>query len=84
MVLGLELILRQIDDGVLLLDLDQHLLAVSGDLVAIDIAKDRFFAVFQAINAKMLFAVAAVAVVLIAGGLIVAYGSAEIEDAIVY
>ena len=31
-VLGLELVLGQIDDGVILLDLDQHLLAVGSDL----------------------------------------------------
>src|SRR5438105_2482622 len=83
-ILGFELVLRQIDDGVILLDLDQHLLAVSGDLVAVDIAKDRFFAVFQVINAKVLFAVVSVAVTAVVIGLIVAYGSAKIEDTIVY
>ena len=53
LVFGLELVFRQIDDGVVFLDFDQHLLAISADLIAVHLAKDGLFPVFQAVSAKM-------------------------------
>src|SRR5438477_1507202 len=53
MVLGLDLVLRQINDGVILFDLDQHLFAIGGDLVAIRITKDGFLPVLETVGAEV-------------------------------
>ena len=53
LVFGLQFVLRQIDDGVIFLNFDQHLLAISADLIAVHVAEHVFFPVFQAVGAKM-------------------------------
>ena len=52
-VLGLDLVFRQVNDRVILFDFYQHLFSVERDLVIVRIANHRFFAIFQAIGAKM-------------------------------
>ena len=64
-ILGLELVLGEIDDGVILLDLDQHLLAVGGDLIGVDVTEDGLFPVFQAVDAEVPFAIAVVSIVVV-------------------
>ncbi len=53
LVLQLELVFRQVDDGVILVDLDQHLLAVGRDLVAVHLAEHGLFAIFQAVGTEV-------------------------------
>ena len=52
-ILRFDLVLGQIDDGVIFLDFDQYLLAVECDLVIIHVAEYGLFPVFQIVSAKM-------------------------------
>ena len=51
-VLGVELVLGQVDEAVILALLDEHLLAVARDLVGADLAEHGFLAVLQAEGAQ--------------------------------
>src|SRR3954462_1634041 len=51
-ILRIDLVLWQIDHGVILIDLDQHLLAVVRDLVVVYVAEDGLLAFFNVVNAK--------------------------------
>src|SRR5205085_2180941 len=81
LVLQFELVLRQIDHGVFLAYLHQHLLAIVGDLVIGHVAEYRFFAVFQTVGAKMITAAVRAGVVIVAA--IVRDGAAHVKDAVV-
>ena len=52
-ILGLELVLGQVDDRIIFVDLHQHLLAIEADLVAVDVAQNCLLAILQAVGAEM-------------------------------
>src|SRR5437588_5198578 len=81
LVLEFELVLRQIDHGVFLAYLHQHLLAVVGDLVIAYVAEHRFLAVFETVGAKMITAAVRAGVVIVAA--IVRDGAPHVKDAVV-
>ena len=54
-ILGLDFILRNVNDRVVLFDLHQHLFAVERDLVIVGIAKHRLLAVIEIVSAEMRF-----------------------------
>ena len=83
LVLCLDLVFGQIDDGVILVDLDQHLLAVARDLILIDIAKNGLFAIFQAVSAKVVFSLIGLTECLLLVFL-VGDRAAEIKDPIIH
>ena len=56
-ILGLELVFWQIDDGVIFFDLHQHLFAVERDLIIVHVAQDGLLAIVHVVNAKMRFPV---------------------------
>ena len=56
-ILGLELVLWHIDDGVIFFDLQQHLFAVERDLVIVRVAQDGLLAIVHVVNAKVRFPV---------------------------
>ena len=82
-VLGLDLVFGQIDHGVILVDLDQHLFAVARDLVAVDVAKHGLFAIFQAVGAEVIFPLLGLARIIVLAFLI-CDGAAEIKDPVVH
>ena len=47
LILDFDLVLRQVDDGVILVDFDEHLFAVVRDLITADLADHRFLAILQ-------------------------------------
>ena len=53
LVLRLDFVFRQIDDGVVLLDFDQHLFAIIGNLISVHVAQNGLFPIFQAVGAEM-------------------------------
>ena len=81
LVLQFELVLRQIDHGVFLAYLHQHLLAVVGDLVIAHVAEHRFLAVFETVGAKMITTAVRAGVVIVAA--IVRDGAPHVKDAVV-
>jgi hypothetical protein len=54
-VLGLDLIFGDVDDGVVLFDLHQHLFSVEGDLVIVGVADHGLLAVVEIVSAEMRF-----------------------------
>src|SRR4030095_9091928 len=82
-IFRLQLVLGEIDDGVVFLNFEEHPFAVSRDLIAIYITQDSLFPVLHAINAKMRFPIAPILIVFVVRG-IVSDGPAEIENAIIH
>src|SRR6476659_4282460 len=81
-VLELELVFRQVDHGVILAHLHQHLLAVGRDLITAHVAVNGLFAIFEAIGAQMITAAIRAGLVVIAA--IIRHGPAQVENAIAH
>ena len=56
-ILGFELVFRDVDDGVVLFDFYQHLFAVERDLVIVRVAEHGLLAIVDVVNAQMRFLV---------------------------
>ncbi len=53
MILGLDLIFGDVDDGVVLFDLHQHLFSVGRNLIIVGVADHGLLAVVEIVSAEM-------------------------------
>src|SRR5947199_8337958 len=83
MIFGFDFVFRQIDDGVVLFDFDEHFFAVLTDLIIGNVTDDRFLSLLQAVTAQVprFFAIGPVVIVVVA--FIITDSPALIEDPVI-
>src|SRR4030095_5865228 len=82
-ILGLDLILGDVDDGVVLFDLHQHLFSVERDLVIVDVADHGLLAVVEIVSAEVRFPVSVRVSLFVVLSNLVAGCAAQIENSAV-